>query len=170
MDTEPMRPEFNDPQLRRALQEGAPAIEKFTARLDELSADIKNLEAFLEKSAVRMTVRVRFPGPPVRRRSRSWGADEEGDDATFGEFLAWAKGEPDRFRIIYFQVVPGEEYPEERDNCVLIEAPLELRVRARPMLPKLLLKVSEAAKLGDDEAQGQGETELAPPSDDDIPF
>jgi hypothetical protein len=186
MDALPARPEFHDPLLRQALEQGAPAIEEFTTRLDKLSADIKNLEAFLERSAVRMTVRVRFPDPPGTRKrggGRSWSDDE--DESPYGEFLAWAKGEPDRFRIIYYRVVSGGEegYPEEHDNCVLIEAPLELRVRARPMLPQLLLKVSEAAKLGDDDGHDAGDSAKiendkawgedaphGPPSDDDIPF
>src|SRR5450755_846437 len=100
MATSETRPEFHDPSLRQALQEAAPNIEQFTTRLDRLSSDIKNLESYLERSAVRVPVRVRF-ALPTSWRHRS-------DEVEYGEYLAWDKGEPDRYRITYFKVVPGE--------------------------------------------------------------
>jgi hypothetical protein len=172
----PARPAFHDPRLQEALEESAPTIEEFTARLDRLSADIKSLEAFLDKSAIRMAVRVKFAEEEPRpSRGRSWAATDK--ESPFGEFIAWDKGEPDRFRIVYYKVVRGEDYPEEMDRSVLIEAPLDIRVRARPALPDLLRKVSQAAALGEDtrvDAEGSADEGKASPQgtppDDDIPF
>jgi hypothetical protein len=160
------RPSFHDPSLRQALEEAAPDIEQFTARLDALSSDIKSLEAYLERSAVRMTVSVIFSV------SRQWNSPRGAP--AFGEYLAWDRGEPDRFRIVYYRLEPGEDYPEQHDRCVLIEAPVEVRVRARRALPDLLRAVSRAASLGTEDEPDWPRPPTAgggpPPGDDDIPF
>jgi hypothetical protein len=93
-----------------------------------------------------------------------------------GEYIAWELGEPDRFRVVYFRV---DETDDQVDQTVLIEAPIAVRVRAKPALPELLRAVGDAASLGQpDEANGGNEVDApedgaspsGPPSDDDIPF
>ena len=61
------------------------------SELYKLSNDIKSLEAYLDRSAVRIDSEVRLPGD-------CWG-NENGP----GEYLSWTKGEPDRWRVIYFR-------------------------------------------------------------------
>jgi hypothetical protein len=149
----PTRPQFHDASLNKALERAAPKIETFTSRLDRLSSDIKQLEAYLEQSAVRVPTRVKLERTP----------------GSYGEYIAWDLGEPDRFRIIYY-LQDGDDY--ESNKSVLIEAPIAVRVRAKARLADLLRAVGEAAQLGQEEDTSSTNDESAsgPPSDDDIPF
>lgn len=136
------RPEFYDPELQQALEESSVAIESFTTKLDRLSSDIKALEAYLERSAVRVDTQVEFPG----------GAGGP------SRYLRWTRGEPDRWRIVYVEAARNHSgWTEDTGSCVLIEAPLEVRVKARAVLPLLLREVAKVALLGER-------------PDDDIPF
>jgi hypothetical protein len=177
----PARPEFHDPSLRQALDRGAPAIETFTSRLDKLSADIKNLEGYLDRSAVRINVCVRFPSD-----------SQEGNEYGPAEYLEWGKGEPDRWRVLYYRTATHPEIDRlvQVDHGPLIEASVPVRVRARGALPLLLHAVADAAMLGErtisgtpsagrehyknrwgiDEEEPAVPSEPPPPSDEDIPF
>jgi hypothetical protein len=176
MSPAPARPEFDDPLLKEALEESAPAIENFVTKIDKLSNDIKMLEAYLERSAVRVVTTVRFPAP------------QEAID----EYLSWDKGEPDRWRIVYHRPIhnPGEFMADEH-RTVLIEASLDVRVRSRKVLPMLLRAVADVARLGEEgvprktkstrvirdrgweveEKPAESAPAASPPAaDDDIPF
>ena len=141
------RPTFNDPNLRAAFDEAAPLIEGFTQRLDDLSKDIRGLEAYLERSAVRIPIEVKID-------------DSRGQ---LGEYIAWQQGEPDRFRVIYFRRIHVDEIDEygDTDRTVLIEAPVAVRVRAKAALSALVSEIGRAASLGE-------ATKAA--DDSDIPF
>jgi hypothetical protein len=149
METQVARPQFNDSTLRKALDEVGPVIESFTERLDKLSSDIKQLEGFFERSGVRIHVEVSL--------------------GNSSEFLVWEKGEPDRWRIMYRR--DSQSFDDET-HCPLIEAPVDIRLRARKRLPELLKQVAAAASTDDystttaDDTAGGG----PPPGDDEIPF
>jgi hypothetical protein len=161
----PARPKFHDPDLAVQLATAAPRIESFTTRLNNLSADIKSLESYLERSAVRVRVCVTLS-------ERLNGG---------GEYVTWDQnGSPERWRIWYEKGLGGSFIND--DAIPLIEAPVDVRVRARRLLPELLRNVGQEAGLGQDDNQVEagrawGEDEPAsaesagpPPSDEDIPF
>ncbi len=139
MEADAARPSFHDGALRRTLDEVGGTIESFAERLDKLSADIKQLEAYLDRSGVRVRVAVFVDG-----RNR--------------ESVSWERAEPDRWRVTYTEM----QADELGLACPLIEAPVDVRLRCRRILPDLLRAVAEAART-DDEA-------TVPPTDDDIPF
>jgi hypothetical protein len=104
-------PTFRDPFLNEAITEGRQAIEGRIAALDAVSADIRALDDYLERCAVRVKVTV------------SLGSTKDGD-------VCWDFAEPDRWRLVYRQ---GDSFARP-----LLETSTDVRLRARPALPRLL--------------------------------
>lgn len=97
-----------------------PAIDALNRRLDDISADIKGLEEYLQHSALRERVVMGVPS---------------------GGNLAWTLVEPDRWRLAF----EAMEY-----RCALIETKAAVRLRVAPLLPEFLNLIGEhVARLGD---------------------
>jgi len=98
-----------------------PILDAPLRELDEASQDIRSLEGYLQGHAALVFAGVRLES---------------------GEQVTWAQVPPGPWRIWYIPVDgSGPARP-------LIETPSEMRLRCRPMLPKLLEAVAKALMPG----------------------
>lgn len=115
-------PTFNDAALRFALDYAKEVVEGNREMLDRVTADIRTLEDYLARSAIRIMVEA-----PLGR----------------DECIRWELAEPPRrWRILYRQ---GESFA-----APLLETKAVIRLRARGALPTLLRRVAEAAAMAGD--------------------
>src|SRR3989442_8375426 len=103
MSNAPSRPDIHDYALRTTFDRVAPQIERFAENLDTVSSDIKSLEAYLERSALRIEISHKFAS-----ETKLAGAADEIDGSYTGEvlryeeFIAWGEHQPSgRWRLIY---------------------------------------------------------------------
>lgn len=145
------RPKFNDPALQKTLESSAQVLEGFQSNLTALSEDIKNLEAYLDQTNVRLVASVQI-----------WSSGTLGDGGSSihedEEYLEWAESEGGRWRVLYHLVrrfgdIDGDGYtlgPAWEDSKTverkpLIETPVEVRLRAAKKLTPLLEALANKA-------------------------
>lgn len=144
--------QFSDPRLQDAMKRCGPVIEGYEGRLNAVSTDIKNLEAYLADEVMECVVLdlacvISFPD------LSEWDEPNAGDSVE-GDFerlvLQTYKG---RWRLMYVKSkAEGDVGTQTRepewlmetavDRRPLIEAPLEVRLRAHKVLPEFLATVA----------------------------
>jgi hypothetical protein len=155
--------QFKDPNLAGVFQRNASQFKNFKSNLDNSSADIKNLEKWLQNSGICFHACVY--------------CDK-------GMSLAWSNLTGD-WRIISRCPPDDGELAEEDEHegfCrPLIEMPIKTRIEARPYLPRLVEEIAKiVAKSETDPAQAsffaigqpkeQEDLDAMFSSEDEIPF
>ena len=150
---------LNEPTFSESFRQHADAIAKRARFLEQSSADIKSLQAFLEKTNFRETVALRFK---EEASSLSTQADLElggwAETQTFVSSLVWARyGNKGDWRLqlrvesqkCHFDDACGADYEEwvQETTTPLLECPVDQRLEAARYLPKFL-EVMPQVELG----------------------
>lgn len=120
------RPGFVDAALVAAFEAAEPALAAHSAALVYMAADIRALEEYLVRHAVFVRAEAHVPGT--------------------NEEIAWMPGPDHRWHVTF--VVRRLSQTTQRTTLdsmgPLIEAPLDIRRRARPALPELVKAIAAA--------------------------
>jgi hypothetical protein len=157
----PARPKYNSSALQQAIDRASPALDSFAEKLNAISADINQLEEYLQKSAIRAQATVSlqddevFVGEwvPLIMKARVIHR--------ITEVIAWEPhGDKGNWRIIYrksrqigqVEHLLGKpfkpavyEKTEILNSRPLIEMPVPQRSRGYQMLPLLVSQLGETA-------------------------
>lgn len=124
-------PKFHSSALRASFEANSRIIENHTTRLDQMSSDIKALEAYLEQQSVR--VGVDFPGielEPCRTAFLYWCIDQKSS----------------RWRIMcQVNTEAGEHSSWEIKP--LIETPAKVRIAVYNYLPDFLKQIANQMRV-----------------------
>lgn len=144
---------FNDAALRKAASEAAPRLLNLTQNLDQISEDIKRLEAWLSEHGLCIEVSIEVDG-------RRWVSEGGSESANEKNHLRWQKHDG-RWRLVYCSRYTCHymSEPPVYETRPLIETPAEVRIKVRKHLPSFLQKVAallphektEALELDDSE-------------------
>jgi hypothetical protein len=161
-------PAFSSPDLQQAISQARSAIEGFDDARNQVSNDIKQLEAYLEGLGLKTPFRHAFGKEFVNydnQESQQIAMSLEFSGSASGtireEALTWAEGPAGRFRLM-FEVaewdgsidvdVPGGPYfwdasTEKRESRPLIETKFETRKRMYGRLPGFVRALSDHLKV-----------------------
>lgn len=109
---------FNDPALAEVIQRSAKRVSRFQKVLDETSADIRNLEKWLQQNNISAELEVRLK-------------DEHNAS------LVWNK-EDDGWRLRYSYYTADEHGIEYEESKPLIETPVKTRLQCRRHLATIV--------------------------------
>jgi hypothetical protein len=157
------RPKFSNPDLDQVVQHLAPAIETFKDNLDSMSADIKQLESYLQSSPIRIREEFEFGTSGVL--TGTWGKIENHSGPVFSlvESVAWEHAaDKSTWRLMYRKIRHDGKaeyhggFPSEGpiyhqsapvDVRPLIETAIPDRIRGYRALPGLMKKLGEAIRI-----------------------
>jgi hypothetical protein len=125
--------QFNDKALNEIAQSVAGKFKNFQANLDKTSADIRSLEKWLQDCGICFYIEV-----------------DIGDHGS----IAWAS-EADTWRLMYLSWGSDENGIEYRDTRPLIEMPVNVRLRARPHLSRLLGEIASLVPIDEVEPENK---------------
>lgn len=108
---------FNDSRLEELVDKLSPKFKNFQKNLDQTSADIRSLEKWLQSCGICFYADIALSND---------------------ECIAWSN-EFGEWRLVY-ETTNGLE---PSDSTPLIETVVRIRLRAKPLLPKLLSKIAE---------------------------
>jgi len=112
---------FNDACLQQAANRAAPKLAGFTTILNEISDDIKRLEAWLGDQGICIPISLK-----VEKEA----------------FLRWDKSD-ERWRLFYHIYWDNDEYePPHSELRPLIEMPADIRLQMRKFLPQFVERVA----------------------------
>lgn len=131
------KPKFNSKLLQESFNKVSPDIDGHLQNLDAISADIKALEAYLEKSGFRFRAEYELPGDGVYREWLYWA-----EEAKSGRWRIMLNGAWDPEACDCAMITPGEgEYRP------LIETSGPKRLFCYDHLPKFLEEVASMVRV-----------------------
>jgi hypothetical protein len=127
-------PRFSNPSLQETFQKVSPAFDSYLERIDQISADIKELEKYLHAQGVVLEFR-----HVVNEASKDGGY-------VGSEALLWKHDNTsDKWRLFYEHTSWDEKTDTEStvEEKPLIETKAEIRRRTAHALPDFLKKLAE---------------------------
>ena len=143
--------QFNSPDLQKVCQQIEPILSQHKQQLDQISADIKEVERFLRGCGIRFPSRLACSD--LIRTVEEDPLDQSSRQIRVLDYIGWGKSKDGQFRLLYeseeqMMTCRDGVYQTQKAHLPvecrpLIEAKVRVRLELYPILPKFLEEIAK---------------------------